>query len=82
MNEWMNVWINILIIYDLSLDNLFYNEPFTFLYSGKKGPEKVSSDEHPRKGSKIEDLQKLKPVFKENGVVSPGKLWLSSWGWW
>jgi len=39
---------------------------------GKKGPEKVSSDEHPRKGSKIEDLQKLKPVFKENGVVSPG----------
>ena len=29
-------------------------------------------DEYPRKGLKIEDLRKLKTVFKENGTVTPG----------
>ena len=29
-------------------------------------------DEHPRKGLKISDLEKLKTVFKENGTVTPG----------
>ena len=29
-------------------------------------------DEHPRKGLKISDLDKLKTVFKENGTVTPG----------
>jgi len=30
------------------------------------------TDEHPRKDLKIEDLKKLKTVFKENGTVTPG----------
>ena len=29
-------------------------------------------DEHPRKNLKIEDLKKLKTIFKENGSVTPG----------
>ncbi len=37
---------------------------------GKKGPVTISADEHPRPNSKIEDLQKLKAVFKENGAVT------------
>ena len=32
----------------------------------------LDTDEHPRKDLKIEDLKKLKTVFKENGTVSPG----------
>lgn len=39
---------------------------------GRKGPEKVSADEHPRANASIADLQKLKPVFKEDGLVTAG----------
>jgi len=39
---------------------------------GRKGPEQVSADEHPRPATTIADLQKLKPVFKENGTVTAG----------
>ncbi|RYH27250.1 thiolase family protein [archaeon] len=39
---------------------------------GKKGMEKVADDEHPRPKSALGDLQKLKPVFKENGLVTAG----------
>jgi acetyl-CoA acyltransferase 2 len=39
--------------------------------AGKK-PEVVSVDEHPRKNANIADLQKLKPVFKDNGLVTAG----------
>ena len=39
---------------------------------GKKGPTMIAADEHPRAGAKIEDLQKLKPVFKEGGAVTAG----------
>lgn len=39
---------------------------------GKKGPHMITADEHPRAGSKIEDLTKLKPVFKEGGAVTAG----------
>jgi len=39
---------------------------------GKKGPEQVTHDEHPRLNSKIADLSKLKPVFKEEGLVTAG----------
>lgn len=39
---------------------------------GKKGPEKVTADEHPRPTT-LADLQKLKPVFQpENGLVTAG----------
>ena len=32
----------------------------------------LDRDEHPRKDLKVEDLKKLKPIFKENGTVTPG----------
>tara|TARA_B100001093_G_scaffold192137_1_gene184660 strand:+ start:111 stop:1286 length:1176 start_codon:yes stop_codon:yes gene_type:complete len=32
----------------------------------------LDKDEHPRKNLKIEDLKKLKTVFKKNGTVTPG----------
>ena len=32
----------------------------------------VSKDEHPRHGSKLEDLAKLRPAFKKNGSVTAG----------
>jgi acetyl-CoA C-acetyltransferase len=39
----------------------------------KKGKEFIlDTDEHVRFGLKIEDLQKLKPVFKKNGTVTAG----------
>lgn len=38
---------------------------------GKKGKEPFVADEHPREAS-FEKLQQLKPVFKENGVVTAG----------
>ncbi|MFY9316438.1 MAG: acetyl-CoA C-acyltransferase family protein [Burkholderiales bacterium] len=38
----------------------------------RKGVEQFTSDEHVRKGLKIEDLQKLKAVFKKDGTVTAG----------
>ena len=38
----------------------------------RKGAEWFDQDEHVRFGSKIEDMQKLKPVFKEDGTVTAG----------
>ncbi len=37
-----------------------------------KGAEAFAVDEHVRKGAKIEDFQKLKPVFKKDGTVTAG----------
>ncbi|MGH8668482.1 MAG: acetyl-CoA C-acyltransferase family protein [Burkholderiales bacterium] len=38
----------------------------------KKGIEQFTTDEHVRKGAKIEDLAKLKAVFKKDGSVTAG----------
>jgi len=38
------------------------------------GKELISEDEHPRPGSSIDKLGKLKPAFKENGTVTAGNL--------
>jgi acetyl-CoA C-acetyltransferase len=38
----------------------------------RKGTETFTLDEHVRKGIKIEDLQKLKTVFKKDGTVTAG----------
>ena len=38
----------------------------------KKGPVQFDIDEHVRKDLKIEDLQKLKTVFKKDGTVTAG----------
>ncbi|CAO3666524.1 unnamed protein product [Umbelopsis vinacea] len=37
---------------------------------GKKGPETVKNDEHPRPQTTAESLAKLKPVFKRDGGVT------------
>jgi acetyl-CoA acyltransferase 2 len=39
---------------------------------GRKGPEEVTVDEHPRADTTIEALAKLKPYFKADGVVTAG----------
>jgi acetyl-CoA C-acetyltransferase len=38
----------------------------------RKGVEQFTTDEHVRKGAKIEDLQKLRPAFKKDGTVTAG----------
>jgi acetyl-CoA C-acetyltransferase len=38
----------------------------------RKGVEQFATDEHVRKGLKIEDLQKLKAAFKKDGSVTAG----------
>ncbi len=38
----------------------------------RKGVEQFALDEHVRKGAKIEDMQKLKAVFKKDGTVTAG----------
>ncbi len=38
----------------------------------RKGVENFTTEEHVRKGLKIEDLQKLKAVFKKDGTVTAG----------
>lgn len=41
--------------------------------TGEKGSKVVfQQDEHPRFGLTLEDLARLKPVFKKNGTVTPG----------
>ncbi|KAI9473937.1 MAG: Thiolase, N-terminal domain-containing protein [Benjaminiella poitrasii] len=49
---------------------VFKNEIVPVEIKGRKGPETVEEDEHPRFGLKMENLTKLKPVFKKDGVVS------------
>ncbi len=39
---------------------------------GRKGKEVFAADEHPRAETTLATLQKLKPVFKENGLVTAG----------
>jgi acetyl-CoA C-acetyltransferase len=36
----------------------------------RKGVEQFTTDEHVRKGARIEDMQKLKPAFKKDGTVT------------
>jgi acetyl-CoA C-acetyltransferase len=38
----------------------------------KKGTVMFDTDEHVRRGAKIEDMQKLKPAFKKDGTVTAG----------
>lgn len=39
---------------------------------GRKGPTVIDADEHPRDDVDVASMQKLRPVFKENGTVHPG----------
>jgi acetyl-CoA acetyltransferase family protein len=40
--------------------------------AGRKGPEHVRVDEHPRPDSTLEKMAKLPPAFKKDGVVAAG----------
>ncbi|KAI8993233.1 Thiolase, N-terminal domain-containing protein [Pilobolus umbonatus] len=51
---------------------IFEDEISPVEVKGRKGPELVSTDEHPRFGITIDNIAKLKPVFKKGGVVSAG----------
>ncbi|KAI6654331.1 Acetyl-Coenzyme A acyltransferase 2 (mitochondrial 3-oxoacyl-Coenzyme A thiolase), isoform CRA_a [Oopsacas minuta] len=52
-------------------DGRFDEEICSIQVKGKKGKEDFKTDEHP-KITTIEQLAKLKPVFKKNGVVTAG----------
>ena len=52
-------------------EGIYKSEIGAIELKGRKGVETFEVDEHPR-DTKIEDLTKLKPVFKENGVVTAG----------
>lgn len=49
---------------------VFKDEIIPVEVKGRKGPELVTEDEHPRFGLQLESLTKLKPVFKKDGVVT------------
>ena len=48
------------------------NEIINIKIKSKKSEMDCKKDEHPRGDLKLEDLKKLKTVFKENGTVTPG----------
>ena len=50
------------------LNNKFDDELIKINYNGNT----LNKDEHPRLGLKLNDLEKLKTVFQENGTVTPG----------
>lgn len=43
---------------------MFTQEIAPMEIKGRKGPEVVDTDEHPRKDTKLEDMTKLKPVSR------------------
>ena len=49
-------------------NNKFNDELIKINFNGIE----LNSDEHPRIGLKMSDLEKLKTVFKKNGTVTPG----------
>ncbi|KAI8375716.1 Thiolase, N-terminal domain-containing protein [Choanephora cucurbitarum] len=53
-----------------SKEGIYKDEIIPVEVKGRKGPELFSEDEHPRFGLQLENLTKLKPVFKKTGVVS------------
>jgi acetyl-CoA acetyltransferase family protein len=50
----------------------FIEEIVPVTVKGRKGPEEVTRDEHPRPDTTPEGLAKLKPYFKADGVVTAG----------
>ena len=53
-------------------DGRFDDEIVPVVIEGRKETITVSTDEHPRPDTTIEQLQKLKPVFRSNGTVTAG----------
>ena len=50
----------------------FVSEIAPITVPGKKGDVTIDKDEHPRDGATLESMTKLKPVFRDNGVVTAG----------
>ncbi|MES1243212.1 MAG: thiolase family protein [Acidobacteriota bacterium] len=50
----------------------FVSEIAPITVPGKKGDMTIDRDEHPRDGATLESMTKLKPVFRDNGVVTAG----------
>jgi acetyl-CoA C-acetyltransferase len=50
----------------------FKDEIVPVAVPGKKGETWVDTDEHPRPGTTVESLGKLKPAFKKDGTVTAG----------
>jgi acetyl-CoA C-acetyltransferase len=56
-----------------AIDNGFFRDQVVPIeIKAKKGVEQFTADEHVRKGAKLEDLAKLKAVFKKDGSVTAG----------
>ena len=53
-------------------DGFFAEEIVPVEVAGKKGPTIVDRDEGPRQGITLEQLAKLPPRFKKDGIVTPG----------
>jgi acetyl-CoA C-acetyltransferase len=53
-------------------ENKFKDELIKLKINSDKGSFVFDKDEHPRNNLKLEDLKKLKTVFKQNGTVTPG----------
>jgi acetyl-CoA C-acetyltransferase len=51
---------------------LFRDQIVPIEIKSRKGVEQFTTDEHVRKGAKMEDLAKLKAVFKKDGSVTAG----------
>ncbi|OHD71384.1 MAG: acetyl-CoA acetyltransferase [Spirochaetes bacterium RBG_16_49_21] len=50
----------------------FKDEIIPIEVKGKKGVERIDTDEHPRRDTTRETLSRLKPSFKEGGTVTAG----------
>jgi acetyl-CoA C-acetyltransferase len=50
----------------------FHDQVLPVEIKSKKGVEQFATDEHVRKGAKLDDLAKLKAVFKKDGSVTAG----------
>lgn len=48
----------------------FKDEIVPYVIKGRKGDKVIDTDEHPIRDCTMESMAKLKPVFKENGVVT------------
>ena len=56
-----------------ALENGYFNSQIVPVeVKSKKGPVQFTLDEHVRKGVTLEDLRKLKAVFKKDGTVTAG----------
>jgi acetyl-CoA C-acetyltransferase len=53
-------------------DGSFNEEVMPVELKSKKGPSQVSEDEGPREDTTLEALGKLKPVFRDNGILTAG----------